>query len=111
MNKTELEPANTNRVPVVFLFYTDKYSGWVHVPWETFHRLGCDTKNLSWWSRADEGGAYLEELIDYPAFEAIFLAKTNERIVFYDILGEGEDVRMKACGRGFARPPRLTLVS
>lgn len=106
-----MEAANTNRVPVVFLFYTDKYSGWVHVPWETMNRLNYDTKNLSWWSRADASGAYLEELIDYPAFEATFLAKTNEYIVFLDIHGEGEDVRMKACGKGFARPPRLTLVS
>lgn len=106
-----MDAANTNRVPVVFLFYTDTYHGWVHVPWETMNRLNYDTRNLSWWSRADESGAYLEELMDYPAFEATFLAKTNERIVFFDINGEGNDIRMKACGRGFARPPRLTLVS
>jgi hypothetical protein len=108
---TDKSAANTNRTPVVFLFYIGKYQGWVFVPWETMHRLNYDTKNLSWWSRADAGGAYLEELIDYPAFEAAFLAKTNERVVFFDIHGEEEDVRMKACGRGFAKPPRLTLVS
>lgn len=106
-----MDAANTNRTPVIFLFYTGKYSGWVHVPWETIHCLNYDTKRLSLWSRADASGVYLEELIDYPAFEATFLAKTNKRIVCFDIHGEGDDILMKACGRGFSLPPRLTLVS
>lgn len=102
--------ANDDRVPAIYLFYSGPRNGWVLVPWTTVHRLGLHPRMFSVFSRADESGIYVEELVDFPWFEKIFRTKTNERIVFFDITDEWEDIKKKAPARTYPLPKRMWVV-
>lgn len=86
---------NENRKPHVFDFFTDPGHGWLFVPWTVVEVLGINTKEFSTYSYVDQNGVYLEEDCDLPKFEEIFLAKTDERIVFNEVIDWTGSVRAK----------------
>ena len=87
--------ANANHKGWVCDFYHSTSHGWGFVPWATMSEAGICPSGFSGFSYADTDGVYLEEDVDFPLFEELFLKATGKRIVFHDIVDAEEEIRMK----------------
>jgi hypothetical protein len=87
--------ANVNRKGQVFDFYKTTTHGWGFVPWGVILQSKICPSLFSDLSHADTDGVYLEEDVDFPLFEELFLKATGKRIVFHDIVDAEEEIRMK----------------